>query len=117
MANIHGLDDIDDLADKYYWNWLWRCSELIFRGCAEAMYEHDYGCDTDLQAVDVIDQRGAVKQVDVEVNICFCSSQNCNEVLSAAGRKEISLASSLLLLAALYYVNWPVRLLDHKIFL
>ena len=24
-------------------------SELIFRGCAEAMYEHDYGCDSDLQ--------------------------------------------------------------------
>ena len=47
------------------------------------MYEHDYGCDTDLQAVDVIDQRGSVKQVDVEVNICFCSSQNCNEVISA----------------------------------
>ena len=22
---------------------------LIFRGCAEAMYEHDFGCDSDLQ--------------------------------------------------------------------
>ena len=78
---------------------------MIFRGCAEAMYEHDYGCDTDLQAVDVIDQRGTVKQVDVEVNICFCSSQNCNEVLSAAGRNQLSLAVSLLLLAALFCLN------------
>ena len=22
---------------------------LIFRGCAEAMYEHDFGCDNDMQ--------------------------------------------------------------------
>merc|ERR1712073_233642 len=42
--------------------------KLIFRGCAEAM--------------DEIDQRGASKQVDVDINICFCSSQNCNEVIS-----------------------------------
>ena len=32
--------------------------------------------------MDVIDQRGASKQVDVDINICFCSSQNCNEVIS-----------------------------------
>ena len=69
------------------------------------MYEHDYGCDTDLQAVDVIDQRGAVQQVDVEVKICFCNSQNCNEVLSAAGRNHLSLAVSLLLLAAFFCLN------------
>ena len=39
-----------------------------------------------MQAVDVIDQRGASKQVDVDINICFCSSQNCNEVISAGDR-------------------------------
>ena len=69
------------------------------------MYEHDYGCDTDLQAVDVIDQRGAVQQVDVEVNICFCNSQNCNEVLSGEGRREVSLIVLLLLLSTLFSLN------------
>ena len=39
-----------------------------------------------MQAVDVIDQRGASKQVDVDINICFCSSQNCNEVISRGDR-------------------------------
>ena len=69
------------------------------------MYEHDYGCDTDLQAVEVIDQRGVVQQVDVEVNICFCNSMNCNEVLSAAGTLEVSLTGVLLLLATVYSLN------------
>ena len=39
--------------------------ELVFRGCAEAKYEHDYGCDRELQAVNVIDQRGIPKQVRI----------------------------------------------------
>ena len=69
------------------------------------MYEHDYGCDTDLQAVEVIDQRGVVQQVDVEVNICFCNSMNCNEVLSAALTLEISLPGLLVLLGAVYSLN------------
>ena len=66
------------------------------------MYEHDYGCDTDLQAVEVIDQRGVVQQVDVEVNICFCNSMNCNEVLSGASRGDVSRVILLLLLVGLY---------------
>merc|ERR1712227_239443 len=66
---------------------------LIFRGCAEAMYEHEYGCDSDLQAVDVIDQRGMTKQVDVDVNICFCSSQNCNEIISSSDHTSLGLAT------------------------
>merc|ERR1711874_619280 len=77
-------------------------AELIFRGCAEAMYQHDYGCDTDLQQVDVINQRGVVQQVDVEVNICFCNSMNCNEVLSGADRGDVSRVILLLLLVGLY---------------
>ena len=66
------------------------------------MYQHDYGCDTDLQQVDVINQRGVVQQVDVEVNICFCNSMNCNEVLSGACRGEVSRVILLLLLVGLY---------------
>ena len=66
------------------------------------MYQHDYGCDTDLQQVDVINQRGVVQQVDVEVNICFCNSMNCNEVLSGASRGDVSRAILLLLLVGLY---------------
>ena len=38
--------------------------------------------------MDVIDQRGASKQVDVDINICFCSSQNCNEVISRGDRNH-----------------------------
>ena len=70
------------------------------------MYEHDYGCDTDIQAVDVIDQRGAVKQVDVEVNICFCSSQNCNEVISRGDRQHAAIITWAVVLATviiMYY--------------
>ena len=66
------------------------------------MYQHDYGCDTDLQQVDVINQRGVVQQVDVEVNICFCNSMNCNEVLSGASRGDVSRVILLLLLVGLY---------------
>ena len=79
------------------------------------MYEHDYGCDSDLQvshkliltkvphnprrlqAVDVIDQRGASKQVDVDINICFCSSQNCNEVISRGDRQHAAITWAVVL--------------------
>ena len=33
-----------------------------------------------LQPVSVIDQRGNPKQVEVDVNLCYCSTQNCNQV-------------------------------------
>ena len=29
-------------------------SEIVFRGCAEAMYKHDYGCDREMQVLAVI---------------------------------------------------------------
>jgi len=70
--------------------------ELVFRGCAEAKYEHDYGCDREMQAVNVIDQRGIPKQVDVDVNLCYCNSQNCNEV--AAGAIEITMSLPMVIL-------------------
>ena len=36
---------------------------IRYRGCAEAKYQHDYGCDRELQAVNVVDQRGRLVQV------------------------------------------------------
>ena len=35
-------------CNNYYW------SEIVFRGCAEAMYKHDYGCDREMQVLVVI---------------------------------------------------------------
>ena len=35
-------------CNNYYW------SEIVFRGCAEAMYKHDYGCDREMQVLAVI---------------------------------------------------------------
>ena len=34
-----------DQCNNYYW------SEIVFRGCAEAMYKHDYGCDREMQVL------------------------------------------------------------------
>ncbi|XP_023326872.1 uncharacterized protein LOC111700237 [Eurytemora carolleeae] len=58
--------------------------EINFRGCANAKYPHDFGCDRELQAVNVLDRRGLSTQVDVEVNICFCNTVNCNNQMSEA---------------------------------
>ena len=33
------------------WNESCFVTALIFRGCAEAMYEHDFGCDSDMQVI------------------------------------------------------------------
>jgi len=69
--------------------------EIVFRGCAEAMYKHDYGCDREMQPVSVIDQRGNPKQVEVDVNLCYCSTQNCNQ--EAAGAEHVLFSFPLLL--------------------
>ena len=50
--------------------------------------------------MDVIDQRGASKQVDVDINICFCSSQNCNEVISRGDRHHAVTLTWAVVLAA-----------------
>merc|ERR1712179_432725 len=73
--------------------------ELVFRGCAEAMYKHDYGCDRELQAVSVIDQRGNPKQVDVDVNLCYCSTQNCNQV--AAGATTLTMSVPVIIITGI----------------
>ena len=47
--------------------------------------------------MDVIDQRGASQQVDVDINICFCSSQNCNEVISRGDRQHAAITWAVVL--------------------
>jgi len=75
--------------------------EIVFRGCAEAMYKHDYGCDREMQPVTVIDQRGNPKQVEVDVNLCYCSTQNCNQ--EAAGSENLVFSIPLLCLLLLLH--------------
>ena len=45
---------------------------------------------TILQPVSVIDQRGNPKQVEVDVNLCYCSTQNCNQVILTQNLNTIS---------------------------
>ena len=49
------------------------------------------------KAVDVIDQRGITKQVDVDINICFCNNQNCNEMIS--GSDKLSVVFNVIIMA------------------
>merc|ERR1712037_919593 len=76
---------------------------IVFRGCAEAMYKHDYGCDREMQPVSVIDQRGNPKQVEVDVNLCYCSTQNCNQ--EAAGAEHLLLTVPLLSLLLIHLLQ------------
>lgn len=52
-----------------------------FRGCADALYNHDPGCKHELQAVTVVDNK---KSVDVEVELCYCSEAKCNQERNGA---------------------------------
>lgn len=51
---------------------------IQFLGCSEAKYKHDYGCDRDLQNVEVKDKSDKKIQVEIDVNLCFCSQHLCN---------------------------------------
>ena len=51
-------------------------SDPEFRGCADAQYVHENKCVTEIQAVTVIDNQ---KHADVEVELCYCSEDKCNE--------------------------------------
>lgn len=52
-----------------------------FRGCADAEFLHENKCTRELQAVTVID---SVKHVDVNVELCYCDNDLCNEERNAA---------------------------------
>lgn len=53
----------------------------MFRGCAGAHFPHDQKCDRELQSVQVV---AGKKSVDVEVLLCYCNSDTCNEKISGA---------------------------------
>ena len=53
----------------------------VFRGCADAQYAFDAGCNRELQAVQVTQGK---RSVDVEILLCFCNEENCNTSLSGA---------------------------------
>ncbi|TRY77775.1 hypothetical protein TCAL_07851 [Tigriopus californicus] len=52
-----------------------------FLGCSEAKHQHSYGCDRDLQNVDIRDKAKRKIQVEIDVNLCFCSTHICNDPL------------------------------------
>ena len=51
-------------------------SEPTFRGCADATYDHEHKCTRELQAVTVVDNE---KHVDVDVELCYCGDEKCNQ--------------------------------------
>ena len=53
----------------------------LFRGCANATFAHDQRCSRELQAVQII---WGKKTVDVEIKLCFCNDDKCNEKANGA---------------------------------
>jgi len=51
---------------------------VAFFGCSEARHKQDYGCDEDDQEMSVPDRNKKDVQVQIKVNLCFCSSHLCN---------------------------------------
>ena len=53
----------------------------MFRGCAGNYFPHDEKCETQEQAVTIVEGK---KSVDVGVTLCYCNTDLCNEELSGA---------------------------------
>lgn len=70
----------------------------IFRGCAGAKYPHDEKCDRELQAVQVV---AGKKSVDVEVLLCYCNTEKCNEQKNGSAKPVNSLILTFVLSALL----------------
>jgi len=71
-----------------------------FRGCAGAPYALDEKCDQRVQAVSV----SATSNVDVDVRLCYCNSDVCNQDLSGAQRittKALIILMSTMVMCAL----------------
>ncbi len=80
-----------------------KSSEPTFRGCAGAKYPHDAKCDRTLQAVQVV---AGMKSVDVEVRLCYCNSDKCNEKPSSAPRTAAAaILSTVLSLITVYIIS------------
>lgn len=76
-----------------------------FLGCSEAKHQHSYGCDRELQNVDIRDKAKRKIQVEIDVNLCFCSTHVCNhplgELLSSKATKASTISLVPTLVAAL----------------
>eukprot|EP00093_Oithona_nana_P001207 01207.XXX_1839_2637_1 [CDS] Oithona nana genome sequencing. len=74
VKSCFGATGFYDHEDNDPENDIW----IRFLGCSEAKYMHEYGCDRDMQKVSVKDKNDRRIQVDIEVNLCFCSQHLCN---------------------------------------
>ena len=70
-------------------------SAPVFRGCADAQYAFDAGCNRELEAVQIVQGK---RSVDVEILLCFCNEENCNTSLSGAQETKLVAKSFLCLL-------------------
>ena len=75
----------------------------LFRGCANATFAHDERCSRELQAVQII---WGKKSVDVEIKLCFCNGENCNEQANGAmGSSKTNLKLQQIYLLSNYLAN------------
>ena len=78
----------------------------LFRGCANATFAHDERCSRELQAVQII---WGKKSVDVEIKLCFCNGENCNEQANGAmGSSKTNV--SIFILSISLIIFWTKRL-------
>jgi len=76
VRSCFGATGFYDHEDTDKTNDIW----IRFLGCSEAKYQHDYGCDRELQNVDVKDKSDRKINVEIEVKLCFCSRHKCNHL-------------------------------------
>lgn len=82
-----------------------------FLGCSEAKYAHSYGCDREKQAVDVRSKEDKKVQVEIDMNLCFCSENLCNDPngkLLGSGATPLTATASLASLAAVIASSWSL---------
>lgn len=89
VKSCFGATGFYDHDDNKPANDIW----VRFLGCSEAKYKHDYGCDRELQNVNVRDKSNRRIQVEIDVNLCFCSQHLCNhpngELLSTSSATSV----------------------------
>ena len=74
----------------------------LFRGCANATFAHDQRCSRELQAVQII---WGKQSVDVEIKLCFCNGEKCNE--SANGAMEtLGIRNNSVIFFAMFIIYW-----------
>jgi len=89
--------------------------KVEFLGCSEAKYAHSYGCDREKQNVDVRDKERKKTQVEIDMNLCFCSENLCNdpngELLGQSGAAPLTFSSSAAaaVTAAAVVASWRSR--------